>query len=180
MSGEVEFEISDKLEDAYRLSPTMQIFLYLLLLLIVGYVLIYVEIPLEARIGVFIVVAALTFPIIIKKRNVYLNAISLGLYGSAMASIIYLTLINMASLDEYSIALYLLFILIIGVELLHHMGAGLVERTKKSHIAVVVLSVFFFILAYIFLSYYNPIVSFFGALALTFIFAYAILPEEQI
>ena len=179
--SEEEFPIPKRLEDAYRFKTSTQVLIYLILLVIGALILSIVNWPLTVSIVIFIVYAALAFPVIIKVENQWKMGISLGLYGAAMAAIITWTISFIESFDLRSISLYILFLEIMTVELLHHLGEDIAyKEDKKIYIGVGVLAVIFFIFLYIFLSAYDWRITVFGSIIATIIFAYAILPEKPI
>jgi len=180
---EDEFPIPKRLEDAYRFKPATQLLVYIVLLVIGALILSVVKLgwPLDLYIVIFVVYAALLFPVVIKIENQWKVSFSLGLYGAAMAAIIYWTVTLLESFDLRSVSLYVLFLLIMTVELLHHLGEDIAyEEDKKVYIGVTVLSVIFFIFLYMFLSAYDWRVTVFGSILATILFAYAILPEKPI
>lgn len=179
--SEEEFPISKRLEDAYRFKTKTQILIYLILLVIGAIILSMVDLPLTLCIVIFIVYAALTFPVVIKVENQWKIGISLGLYGAAMAAIIAWTLTIIESFNLRSVSLYVLFLEIMMVELLHHLGEDIAyKEDKKIYIGVGILSALFFVFLYIFLSVYDRRITVFGSIIATIIFAYAILPEKPI
>ena len=98
-----------------------------------------------------------------------------------MAAIIYWTVTLLESFDLRSVSLYVLFLLIMTVELFHHLGEDVAyEEDKKVYIGVAILSVIFFIFLYMFLSAYDWRITVFGSILATILFAYAILPEKPI
>ncbi|RLG72260.1 MAG: hypothetical protein DRO23_10710 [Thermoprotei archaeon] len=180
---EEEFPIPKRLEDAYRFKPSTQILIYIVLLVIGALVLSMIKLgwSLTVYIVIFIVYAALLFPVVIKIENQWKTAFSLGLYGAAMAAIIYWTITFLESFDLRSVSLYVLFLLIMTVELFHHLGEDIAyEESKKVYIAVATLSALFFIFIYMFLSAYDWRITVFGSILATILFAYAILPEKPI
>jgi len=180
---EEEFPIPKRLEDAYRFKPSTQILIYIVLLVIGALVLSMLKLgwPLTIYIVIFIVYAALLFPVVIKIENQWKITFSLGLYGAAMAAIVYWTTTLLESFDLRSVSLYVLFLLIMTVELFHHLGEDIVyEESKKVYVGVAVLSAIFFTFLYMFLLAYDWRITIFGSILATILFAYAILPEKPI
>jgi len=180
---EDEFPIPKRLEDAYRFKSSTQILIYIVLLVIGALVLSMIKLgwPLELYIVIFTVYAALLLPVVIKIENQWKITLCLGLYGAAIAAIIYWTITLLESFNLRSISLYVLFLLIMTVELFHHLGEDIVyEEDKKIYIGVAVVSAIFFVFLYLFLSAYDWRITIFGSILATILFAYAILPEKPI
>ena len=191
VSEELTPEVIAEIEAGYRLRPATQVSLFIVLALLGIWLITRVELPLDLQIVVATIYVALLYPLIMKMRNRITIAISFGLYGAALAAILYWLITKHVmpllaagqGIPLEALALYVIFMEIIGMELFHHLCEEFVfyERDWRSYLLVTVLSVIFFACLYVFLSAYALG---FTALAiaafLTIMFAWAVLPEKPI
>lgn len=180
--GEPSEEIIERLQTQYRFKTSTQIILLVIFMLIGYFALEYSPIPmmLETKIKVFVIYLALIFPIIIKTENRYTFSIAMGLYGAASIVIIIWTYETIFVAEQPVVGLYIAFLEIILVELLHHIGVEIVPRGKQGYIVGVALTIVFFVALSTFLIYYGIPILILVGVPLSLIFLYAILPERKI
>ncbi|MHA1506429.1 MAG: hypothetical protein ACTSR0_04480 [Candidatus Asgardarchaeia archaeon] len=166
-----------KIAEGYRISPSTQVFLYVILLVIGFYVVDTINLSLDTKVIVFTVYASLLFPIIIKVKGKWVSAITLGLYGAAIASIIYWTYVNFEIIGIEGMGLYVAFLEIMVIELLHHIDIEVVSRSKKGYALAVILGMVFFVSVSSFLITIDVMYLVYFGIPATVIFIYAILPE---
>ena len=182
-----------RLEEAYRFRPATQIGLFIILaalgLWLVNEGAKRYGLSLDTVIIVMTIYLALLYPLIIKMRNRASIAVSFGLFGAALASIIYWLLKHMmpvASLRVEALALYVIFLEIVGMELFHHLCEEYVfyERDWRSYLLVGLLSAVFFACLWFFLGPsgcgLEPSLTVLISVVLTMMFAWAVLPEKPI
>ncbi|MHA1596076.1 MAG: hypothetical protein ACTSYT_05540 [Candidatus Asgardarchaeia archaeon] len=166
-----------KIAEGYRISPSTQVFLYVILLVIGFYIVDMIDIGLDTKVIVFAVYSSLLFPVIIKVKGKWVSAITLGLYGAAVTSIIYWTYVNFEIIGIEGIGLYVAFLEIIVIELLHHIDIEVVSKSKGGYVTAVILGAIFFISISSFLVTIDVMYLVYFGIPATVIFIYAILPE---
>ncbi len=181
-----------RLEEAYRFRPATQVGLFIILAAL-GFFLVSeavtnpkIGLSLDSAVVVMTVYLALLYPLVIKIRNRVAISASFGFFGAAMAAIIYWLLGHMTSLTVQALALYAMFLEIVGMELFHHLCEEFVfyERDWRSYTLVGLLSAGFFACLWFFLGpsgcglsiHFTLLVS----VVLTMMFAWAVLPEKPI
>jgi len=180
-----------EIEAGYRLRPATQVGLMIVMVLLGLFIIEQAKLPLDVSIMVATIYVALLYPLIIKIRHRLAIALSFGLYGAALAAILYwiitghiLPLVQGGQAVRLeALALYVIFLEIVGMELFHHLCEEYVfyERDWRSYLMVSLLSVVFFACLYIFLSAYAlGFMALLLSAVLTIIFAWAVLPEKPI
>ena len=180
-----------RLEEAYRFRPATQVGLFLIMaclgLWLIDKGMKRFGIPLDVAIVIAAIYLALLYPLIIKVRNRFTIAASFGFFGAALASIIYWLVFHaplVARLE--AVALYAMFLEIVGMELFHHLCEEFVfyERDWRSYLVVSILSAGFFACLWCFLgplgcgldTWLTVLIS----AILTMMFAWAVLPEKPL
>ncbi|MHA1609485.1 MAG: hypothetical protein ACTSUJ_05700 [Candidatus Njordarchaeales archaeon] len=185
MEEETEFVISEELEEMYRPSKFIQIMLYAIVILLSA-LLIYqltVEGYLEAQVAIliFLYIATLLFPIIIKFRSLIISVIRFGFFGATFLSTVYFVLITFPMATLSDVALLIIFLEVLFIELLHHISPRFrARRGKRIFILDGILTAIFFGATFIFLSFLGIIVGGVLSLLLSIVFFYAILPERPL
>ena len=180
-----------EIEAGYRLRPATQVGLMIVAVLLGLFIIEQARLPLDVSIMVATIYVALLYPLIIKIRHRITIALSFGLYGAALAAILYwiimghiLPLVHGTAAPRLeALALYVIFLEIVGMELFHHLCEEYVfyERDWRSYLLVSLLSVVFFACLYIFLSAYAlGFMAMLLSAVLTIMFAWAVLPEKPI
>ena len=184
MGEELSAEVMMELEAAYRFRPATQVGLMLILLVVGIWLITQAGLSPEDTVIVSVIYTALLYPLIIKIKNRLTIALSFGLFGAAIASIIYWLVMNMpAAVSLEAIALYVMFMEIVIMELFHHLCEEYVfyKRDWRSYLLVGILSAAFFACAYIFLDACAlGSLSVVIAVLLTMMFAWAVLPEKPV
>lgn len=177
---EFRFEIMEDLTKSYRLSVKAQviIFIFIMLGIIVGvYNIAFLAI--ELKIGAIVILAALIYPFIIKSVSNLSESIAMALYFGAMFSLTYLVLKFYTGQNIRDAALIFLFLEIMGIEMLHHLLERFrVEKNSKSYLLVAILSVPFFVALFYVLQPIGMFYAIIASIAITIVFAYAIMPER--
>jgi len=143
---EVMFEIRENLEDAYRLTSYAQIVLFALaeFLLVLG--IYYLRIGLPEAYIVWILATTMIYPVVIKIRNFVSELIAITLYGAAI-SITAAYLIDKFVIEKtvgVNLWIVVIFLLILGVELFHHVyEKARAVKTKTMIIVDLVLTLIF-------------------------------------
>ena len=180
-----------RLEEAYRFRPATQAGLFILLAA-AGIWLAYegasrYGLSADAIVIVVTIYLALLYPLVIKTRNRFSISASFGFFGAAIAAIIYWLVSHaMRPLSLEALALYVMFLEIVGMELFHHLCEEFVfyERDWRSFLIVGILSAGFYACLLIFLGPWGcglgtPLAALISVV-LTLMFAWAVLPEKPI
>ena len=190
---EMEIFVEKEIEEGYRLRTPTQVGV-MLILSVLGVWLIYEGfrhfIPpfneLDTIVAFSTLYIALIYPLIIKVRNRFTIALSFGLFGAAIVSIVYWLITHIQlSTDPVAIALYVMFLEIVAMEFFHHLCEEYVfyERDWRSYLIVAIFSAGFFACMWVLL---GPLGYGLGSLAIvlavifTMMFAWAVLPEKPI
>ncbi len=190
---EMEIFVEKEVEEGYRLRTSTQVGL-MLILGVLGIWLIYEGfrhfIPpfneLDTIVAFSTIYIALIYPLIIKIRNRLTIALSFGLFGAAIASVVYWLVTHVQlSTEPVAIALYVMFLEIVAMELFHHLCEEYVfyERDWRSYLVVGIFSAGFFACMWVLL---GPLGYGLGSLAIvlavlfTMMFAWAVLPEKPL
>ena len=135
---------------------------------------------------IFLLATALVYPMAIKVRNFFTELIASFIYGSFIASFVYYLYSQLVVVeggaDNPNLWMLVIFVLVVGVEMLHHMHEKVrTLRTKPIILVDVVLSVIFGIAMFMFL-YTAEVMRTVGCIVASFLvgllYAYAILPEK--
>lgn len=183
---ELKFELLERLEDAYRLPISAQILFFAVAEIVLFSVLYYfreqIQI-LEATI-IFLLGTALIYPITIKVRNFYTELLASFIYGSFMAGFTYYliyTLVEKPDIKNPSLWMLLVFVLVFGTELFHHIHEkARTLRTRPIILADIILTAIFCFSIFMLLwtwevsTIWSIIIAIFSGM----IYAYAILPEK--
>ncbi len=181
---EIVFEIRENLEDAYRLSPYAQTVLFALaeFLLILGIYYLRIGFP-EAYI-VWILATTMIYPMVIKVRNFVTEMIAIVLYGAAI-SVTAIYLVDKFVIEktaEANLWVIVIFLLILGVELFHHVyEKARTVRTKTIIIADLILTAIFAYVTWNLMQIFIPGDLFWALLgtgALSIAYFVAIFPEK--
>lgn len=186
MGSEFKETVSEEIEQQYRFPLSLQIFFQFLVVLASITILYLINTTTIIKVATFICVFAITFPIFIHVRSRIFQTIAFALFGGAFASIILLSM-NFLILESVRGGLLTLaFLGIIGIELLHHTTKTFrVQKSTKIYVFDGVIAVAFFIDIFLFFwegIFNGPFLlvpSFLISCALTLIFFYAILPEQE-
>jgi len=185
-------EVLAEIEAGYRLRPATQVGLMLVLVVLGIWLIQQAQLPLGTAIIVSTIYVALLYPLIIKIKNRLTIALSFGLYGAALTAILYWLVASyflpaltgsQAMLSVEAIALYVIFLEIVGMELFHHLCEEYVfyERDWRSYLLTAILSAGFFACLYVFLSAYAlGFTAILISAVLTMMFAWAVLPEKPV
>jgi len=180
-----------RLEEAYRFRPTTQVGLFLVLaclgLWLINQGVERLGISLDVAIVITTIYLALLYPLIIKVRNRFTIAVSFGFFGAALASIIYWLIFHAPlTMRLEAVALYIMFMEIVGMELFHHLCEEFVfyKRDWRSYLIVGLLSAGFFACLWCFLGPLgcglNVWLTVLISAVLTIMFALAVLPERPL
>lgn len=183
-----EIEITDRLEEAYRLRFPAQIMIYLIFLLLVAFALrlyspnITVDYRSEVLFLIFLFALTLPFPIIIKERNPLTYATANGLFFALLLPVVGFILLHLgeSALNRPTIGLLIASVEIFAVETYQHMSPLQLRRDPTGYIITVILAVIFFAAISAFLIELGWVWVVFLGSGLTLLFLYAILPEMPI
>ncbi len=186
-----EWEISDRLDEPYRLRRSSQFALYFLLLLAWGFALIQYnqfflidegkDPDFTLTLLAFLFVATLTWPVIIKESSPLFRSISNGLFlGTLLPAIVYI--IDELLVDDpnmASVGLTLASIEILGVQIYQFTNrAAMTLEDLPGKILYAALAILYWAAMALFLAPFDDlIILFFGSIIITMVFVYAILPE---
>ena len=183
---ELKFELLERLEDAYRLPVSAQVLFFAIAEILLFSVLYYFREQiqvLEATI-IFLLGTALIYPITIKVRNFYTELLAAFIYGSFMAGFTYYliyTLVEKPDIKNPSLWMLLVFVLVFGTELFHHIHEkARTLRTRPIILADIILTAIFCFSIFMLLwtwevsTVWSIIIAIFSGM----IYAYAILPEK--
>jgi len=183
---ELKFELLERLEDAYRLPVSAQVLFFAIAEILLFSVLYYFREQiqvLEATI-IFLLGTALIYPITIKVRNFYTELLAAFIYGSFMAGFTYYliyTLVEKPDIKNPSLWMLLVFVLVFGTELFHHIHEkARTLRTRPIILADIILTAIFCFSIFMLLwtwevsTIWSIIIAIFSGM----IYAYAILPEK--
>ncbi len=179
---ELKFEVLERIEDAYRLPISIQIFLLLIAEMILFGILYGLHIALPEALIVFLLGTAIMYPIIIKVRNFLSELIAVVIYGCLMSSVGYYLFykVHTGGLTK-EFWMLVIFVLVFGVELFHHMyEKAKTLRTTSVYIVDIILTVIFFAASFMFLRTINVnmVWSALVSVAVALLYAYAIFPEK--
>lgn len=192
-----EWEISDRLDEPYRLRRSSQFALYFLLLLAWGFALIqYNQIFLIDKekdpdytltLLAFLFVATLAWPIIVKESNPMYRSISNGLFiATILPATVYIIekLLLKAFIEQEEVNLASIGLTLAGIEILSiqmyqftNRSAMTLENLSGKVLYATLTLLFWAAMALFLVPFDNWILFFFGSVILTMIFIYAILPE---
>ncbi|MGQ4893546.1 MAG: hypothetical protein ACP6IQ_02850 [Candidatus Njordarchaeia archaeon] len=176
---DIRMEMLEQLGSAYRFSTSTQIFIYMLIILGTITMLYFAEATLKVKISLFLGVSSLLFPYIIKVQNKYTEGISISLFATTFLALIIFAWEALALNTMRDLALYIAFMEILGIELLHHVAWTIrMTKTVTLYVFDAILSGIFFVCMVIFFWYLGIIEAILISTGLTIIFGYAILPER--
>ena len=178
---ELKFELLERIEDAYRLPFSIQAFIFAIIEIVLFSFLYYFGIPLLQAFLTFLLVTAIIYPVVIKVRNPASELIGVILYGCLIAAVAAYLILNVEAMNTVEFWMIVIFLLVFGVELFHHMyEKARTLRTKPVIITDIILSAFFAFSVFMLLSLIIEalvwkILITTGA---TILYAYAIFPEK--
>jgi hypothetical protein len=186
-----EWEISDRLDEPYRLRRSSQFALYFLLLLAWGFILIQWNLiflidknedpDFTLTLLAFLFVATLAWPIIIKESSPLYRSISNGLFvATILPAIVYIVeQLIVEDPNLASVGLTLASIEILGVQMYQftNRGAMSLEDLPGKILYAALTSLYWAAMAIFLIPFDNFVLWFFGSVILTMFFVYAILPE---
>ena len=183
---ELKFELLERLEDAYRPPISAQILFFAVAEIVLFSVLYYFKEQiqiLEATV-IFLLGTALIYPVVIKVRNFYTELLAAFIYGSFMAGFTYYlvyTLVEKPDIKNPALWMLLVFVLVFGTELFHHIyEKARTLRTRPIILADIILTAIFCFSIFMLLwtwevsTVWSIIIAIFSGM----IYAYAILPEK--
>ncbi|MHA1617135.1 MAG: hypothetical protein ACTSX9_07515 [Candidatus Njordarchaeales archaeon] len=185
MSEDVEFIISEELEETYRPSRPIQVLIYVILTLIISLVMYQLVInemlDIELAVTTLLFSLAFLFPIIIKFRTTLIEVIKYGLFGATILSIVYLLVTRVTISSIYDLSLLVIFSEVLFIELLHHISWRFRARRSKTLLVLdAVLAAIFFVSVFMFLQFLGLVIGGILSLFITIVFFYAILPERPL
>jgi len=185
MGGETEelkFELLEAIEDAYRMPKSVQIFLFVMLEIIMFAVLYHLQVILQPYGFVaFLLFTGLIYPMVIKVRNFITEMIAVVLYGAIIFSVGWYVWEMAQTAKPEEIWMIVIFLLVFGVELFHHMyEKARTVKTPSIIIADLVLAGIFAFATFMLLQAIkiDIVWSILVTIGATVIYAYAILPEK--
>lgn len=177
---EIRFELLERIEDAYRLPTSFQAALFVILEVIIISILYALKVPLELSVIIFLLVTAFMYPYVIKTKTFLTEMIGIVIFGSTIAAVLYY-LTKGVKIGEPNFWALVIFILVFGVELLHHVHEK--AKTIKSPsiiVADIILTVIFAFAMWMFLYGigFDQVWAIMITLVSSLLYFYAIFPEK--
>jgi len=177
---EVQFELLERIEDAYRLPTSFQMTLFMILEIIIISILYALHVALDVAVIVFLLATSFLYPYAIKVRTLLTELAGMVIFGCTIAAVVYYLVVNV-EIGGSDFWMLVIFVLVFGVELLHHIYEK--AKTIKSPTMIVadlVLTVVFALALWMFLSGigFDPVWTIILTALLSGLYFYAIFPEK--
>lgn len=177
---EIRFELLERIEDAYRLPTSFQVTLFVILEVVIISILYALKVPLEFSVIIFLLATAFIYPYVIKTKTLITEMVGVVIFGSTIAAVLYY-LAKGVKIGDPNFWVLVIFILVFGVELLHHIHEKAKTIKSPAIIAVdIVLTVIFAFAMWMFLYRlgFDPVWTIILTVLLSVFYFYAIFPEK--
>lgn len=175
-----EMEISDRLDEPYRLRFHSQIMILIGIFIVTVFFLDYSDTSLDVSLLLILVEMAIFFPFVVKDVNVLTQSVSFGLFFATLFTVAGYIVMSVDDLSDATIGLLVAALVVFGVQLFEHLSPFAIKYDLLGWIIIISAGLMFFAGISVFLNEFDTKSIFYVGIPVTLLFIFAILPEKPI